>query len=174
MNYKYDIDTKEFLYSFPESIDPLATKQAGHDVFQVFSETTKIAPPVIPVNKVTVFENNKWVLKDDLRGKKYYSTVDKSEIVITAIGVLPENIHTEKKPLSENHEWVKDKWIESIDKIKQSKKLVTQNLIDSLEFTVFVMTECFEKKKSLAQIKEELCSNIDKLKTIEEVKNFKF
>ncbi len=67
--YNYDEITKEYLYSEDAYLDPLASKQAGKDIYFVPVNATTIVPPEAPSGFIQVYENNSWVLIRDYRGK---------------------------------------------------------------------------------------------------------
>lgn len=84
--YNFDPITKEYLSTATAEADPLETKIKGKFVPLVPSYATLIEPPIVEVNQVTVFENNKWVIKADYR-KNYVKVDDNFQVQeITTIG----------------------------------------------------------------------------------------
>lgn len=61
------------------------------DVYLIPAMATDIMPPATGKNECPVWENGKWTLKPDFRGKVYW-LVDGSECTIDQIGeMVPEN-----------------------------------------------------------------------------------
>lgn len=87
--YNYHSETHEYLDSELASVDPVATKREGKDVFYAPAYATLLKPPSVPKFKIPVFENDTWVVKDDYRGE-YACNANLDVIYIQQIGTLPE------------------------------------------------------------------------------------
>lgn len=66
--YSYSDTTGEYIGKGLADIDPEATKKAGVDIYWAPANATLNAPPELEGYKIAVYENNKWVVKDDYRG----------------------------------------------------------------------------------------------------------
>lgn len=84
--YNYDEDTKEYLSTSVAEADPAETEKQGKFIPLIPANATLIAPPIVEINQVTVFEDNHWVIKSDYRENCY--KVDDNFYVqeITTIG----------------------------------------------------------------------------------------
>ena len=67
--YNYDEITKEYLYSEDAYLDPMASKEAGKDIYFTPANATTITPPTALNGFVQVFVNNAWDVVRDYRGK---------------------------------------------------------------------------------------------------------
>lgn len=83
--YRYDIETKEYLGEFDCQPSPLED-----GVFLVSANCTLEKPLKATANKVNVWEDGAWVLKDDYRGQDVQ--VLGSTVTIEEIGVTPESL----------------------------------------------------------------------------------
>ena len=68
--YSYKEDTKEFTEIETAEADREATLRLGTFQPLIPANATILKPPTAGVGKVAVFENDKWVIKNDFRGKK--------------------------------------------------------------------------------------------------------
>lgn len=87
--YNYHVITKEYIDSSEASLDPEETKVQGKEVYLIPANATDKKPSKAPKNKVNVFENNNWVLKDDFRGQSMVNE-EMHPVEVTDIGELPE------------------------------------------------------------------------------------
>lgn len=84
--YNFDPNTKEYLSAATAEADPAETKKQGQFVPLVPAYATLVKPPIVEVNQVAVFENNKWTIKADYR-KNYVKVDDNFQVQeITTIG----------------------------------------------------------------------------------------
>lgn len=88
--YNYSQDTHEYLDSMPADLDPMATKREGKDVYLVPAYATLKKPPKTGQYKISCFEDNTWIVKDDYRNE-YACDPAMNVIFITQIGPLPDN-----------------------------------------------------------------------------------
>ena len=68
--YSYTEDTKEFTTVETAEADREATLRLGSFQPLIPANATLLKPPTAGVGKVAVFEGDKWVVKNDFRGKK--------------------------------------------------------------------------------------------------------
>lgn len=96
--YNYSFDTHEYIGSSDASLDPMATKREGKDVWLVPANATLLKPPKTTKYKTTVFENGTWVIKDDYRGE-YICNDTLDVIYVEQIGEIPDGFFriTEKQ-----------------------------------------------------------------------------
>lgn len=87
--YNYSFDTHEYINSSEATLDPMATKREGKDVWLVPANATLLKPPKTPKYKVAVFENGTWIIKDDYRGE-YICNEVLDVIYVQQIGDIPE------------------------------------------------------------------------------------
>lgn len=66
--YSYDSVTGEYIGKGLADINPVATQRTGHNVYYAPAFATLNAPPELREHKVAIFENGKWIVKDDYRG----------------------------------------------------------------------------------------------------------
>lgn len=84
--YNYDRETGEYLGS--GFADPNPVRE---DAWLVPANATNEAPPTVATGQAAVFENGAWVVKNDLRGAKWWEA-DGTAHVIEAIGEdIPAN-----------------------------------------------------------------------------------
>ena len=88
--YKYDVITKEFLYSEEANLDPAEWQINHKKVYMIPAYSTKTKPPKTASNEVAVFneETGGWEKQPDYRGF-YLVNEEKIPVPITAIGELP-------------------------------------------------------------------------------------
>jgi len=92
--FNYHQITGEFLNESLASLDPIEKKPL------IPSFATLSKPPFTEKNKVAIFQNEKWSIKNDHRGVKYY-LADGSEHSISEIGInIPDNALLEPPPPS--------------------------------------------------------------------------
>lgn len=87
--YNYSTDTHEYTDRSEASLDPMATKREGKDVWLVPANATLLKPPKLTKFKTAVFENDTWVIKDDYRGE-YICNEALDVFVMQEIGAIPE------------------------------------------------------------------------------------
>ena len=87
--YNYHSETCEYLDRELASLDPVATKREGRDVYYAPAYATLLQPPSVSNYKVPVFENNTWVVKDDYRNE-YACNEVLDVIYIEQIGPMPQ------------------------------------------------------------------------------------
>ena len=84
--YNFHSITKEYLTTVVAEADPAETKKQGKFIPLVPANATLIEPPIVEINQVAVFENNKWIIKADYR-KNYVKVDDNFQVQeITTIG----------------------------------------------------------------------------------------
>ena len=62
--YRYDSETKIFLYSEPAMLDPLETQKAGKNIYLMPANCTDVEPPVSKDSFDIVFVDGKWSYKE--------------------------------------------------------------------------------------------------------------
>ena len=87
--YNYNPITFEYIDSSEATLDPMATKREGKDIWLVPAHATLLKPPKTTKYKTTIFENETWVVKDDYRGE-YICNEALDVIYVEKIGPLPE------------------------------------------------------------------------------------
>jgi hypothetical protein len=118
--YNYHPITKEYTGESIADIDPEESKLKKKDVFLVPYNATEKQPPAKSKNKVACFENDKWIIKPDFRGKTGFHRETREEIIITEIGDLP-GYFSETKPLPTKKE------LEEIEKLEAQAFLSRNN-----------------------------------------------
>ena len=115
--YHYNPETGEYMGQGEARESPL---EPG--VFLIPAYSTSEKPPKTGDNEVAVFENEKWAIKPDFRGKVYYRKDTKEEIEITEIGVEPDEDMTDIEP-GVFDEWDNEskKWKCNLDLVKPIK-----------------------------------------------------
>lgn len=116
--YTYNLETGEYIEKAEYVFSPLEEGQLPPD-----GETLE-EPPSVEEKQVAIW-NNKWEIKDDCRGEKYWDKTTKEEIMITEIGIVKDDNWTELEPISERCVWEKDKWIEpplTIEELQEKEK----------------------------------------------------
>lgn len=73
--YRFDHDTKEFLYSEEAFLDPLETKHQGHDVYLLPSDSTFTAPLNAKEGYAVCWNDTAWEYIEDHRQKRDISGV---------------------------------------------------------------------------------------------------
>lgn len=129
--YSYNSVTKEFVSEIECLIDPLETVKLKKDTYLLPAGATFKAPLTAKNGKIAVFENNKWTIKDDLRGNVYYDKTTKDKKIISSIGEKPETNWTELKPLAfdDTCKWDKTKWV-----IDNAKVIELENIAQKETF----------------------------------------
>lgn len=89
--YDYNPRTFEYVCELEASINPVATKQEGKEVYFLPAHATFKQPPTVSEHKVVIFdvENDKWLVKDDYRNCYICDTL-MNVLIVTEIGALPE------------------------------------------------------------------------------------
>jgi len=111
------------------NLDPLESELQGKDIYLIPENSTDIAPSSISVNETLVFDNGSWKKVDDYRGKVYYKKVSKEKIVISELGIKPDSTLTELAPSSPYGEWSGTAWVESLELLKDAKRLEINSAI---------------------------------------------
>ena len=62
--YRYNPETKIFLYSEPAMLDPLETQKAGKNIYLMPANCTDVEPPVSKDGFDIVFVDGKWSYKE--------------------------------------------------------------------------------------------------------------
>jgi len=118
--YNYHPITKEYI---SESIADESPLEVG--IFLLPANATFQKPPEIDENEVAIFEDENWSIKQDYRGKVYYEKDSGERIVITEIGIYPDESLTDIEPKEyqiwdfEFNQWTEDTAL--IAKIQQEK-----------------------------------------------------
>lgn len=89
--YRYDEQTKEFLYEEEAILDPAELKYNNKKIYLIPANTTKTKPPKMASYEVALFDevNQIWVKTPDYRGF-YAVNKEMHPVLISAIGALPE------------------------------------------------------------------------------------
>lgn len=138
--YNYHVETKEYLFSSKAPIDPVETNLKGISMYARPAYSTFLKPPKTGKNEVAIFENNEWLVKNDYRGKEYY-TEDGEKIIINKIGeVVPENAILEEPKNFIKPKYLNGKWEETeilfhdiVVKTKKDVDVITSNLIKNCD-----------------------------------------
>ena len=77
--YKFDADTKEYLYTEEAFLDPLESKAQGRDVWLLPADSTFTEPPVAEKGYAVRWNGTAWEQVEDHRQKR-----DKGGVVIAA------------------------------------------------------------------------------------------
>lgn len=91
LEYFYDTDTKEFIYSTEVFTDPLESRNAGHDVY-MFSANATTLEPLEPKDGFAVVFNDteiRWEYIEDHRGTIVWKSYEES-MEIKELGAIPE------------------------------------------------------------------------------------
>lgn len=99
--YCYDRKTKEYIGTDEAYLDRVASMREGQPVYAMPAYTTQVAVPEVPENKVALYSDGKWILRDDYRGKMVYNLDTREGTLWDKIGVLP-NGYTLNLPESAN------------------------------------------------------------------------
>lgn len=89
LSYKFDHETKEFLYSEESFLDPLETEQQGHDVYLLPADSTFTAPLDAKEGYAICWNGTEWEYQEDHRQKR-----DKGGVPIEGTGTaywMPED-----------------------------------------------------------------------------------
>jgi hypothetical protein len=84
--YKFNPITKEYEGTQQAQLNPIQTEKQGKEVYLLPINSTFEIPPEKEEGKAIVFENNKWLLKTDYRGRKAYN--NEGLLIISYIGDL--------------------------------------------------------------------------------------
>lgn len=68
--YKFDADTKEYLYAEEAFLDPLETEQQGKEVYLLPADSTFAEPLEAKESYAVVWNGDKWEYKEDHRQKR--------------------------------------------------------------------------------------------------------
>lgn len=143
--YSYHSVTKEFKSEIECQLDPLESQKQNKDIYLLPSNSTLNMPLEKTEKKIYIFENNKWVIKDDYRNIVFYDKETKEKKIISEINVLPDNNWTEIEPLAldDTCKWDVTKWIidnlkvEELEKNRQKEQLINDKIrkqaIDALK-----------------------------------------
>lgn len=89
--YLFDAQTKEFLKETYALLDMEKSKECGEYVYKMPENCTTIEPCVCGNNEVCLFQEGKWIIAKDYRGKKFYDVIKNKTIIIDKLGELPNN-----------------------------------------------------------------------------------
>lgn len=103
--YHYDRETKEFISS-EEAFESPKEK----DVYLIPLNATSIKPPEVTENKIALFENKAWTIKDDFRGQWQVNIKTKSVSTINYIGSLTSDFHIVSSDVAEQIQMNPDKF----------------------------------------------------------------
>ena len=81
LTYRFDENTKEYLLSEEGFLDPLETEIQGKEVYLLPANSTFTKPLDPKEGYAVVWENNKWIYKEDHRQKR-----DKGGVIIESSG----------------------------------------------------------------------------------------
>ena len=90
--YSYDNITGEYIGKGIADINPVATQKAGKNVYYAPAYSTLDEPPELPEHKVALFENGKWIVKDDFRGC-FICDKNLNLVSIQEIGAIPDGYY---------------------------------------------------------------------------------
>lgn len=99
--YNYHPDTGEFTAATDEYL------MAG---VGIPANATTIAPLDVTEGKTCAFSDNGWVLLEDHRGEKVYSTTTGLEVAISALGDYPASV-TKLAPTTSFDKWDGTQWV---------------------------------------------------------------
>lgn len=130
--YQYDKNTGEFVYEFNRQIDPLESLLKKENIYcELNNNATDIKPPELKENEVAIFQDDNWIIKSDYRKQKFYKKDTKEEIIITEIGIEPDDSLTELKPDVLN-KWdsITNNWIDDEELILKKEELEQKIIIE--------------------------------------------
>jgi hypothetical protein len=137
--YNYDRETREYLSASEARLDPAESKLQEKDVFLLPAHATFIEPPQDVKHKTAVLKNDKWSMKSDFRGTKYYNMNGK-EFEITKIGKRIPVGHTTSAPPSNliRPVWGGKEWQETApiflgkraESVEEVKEIVRKAIVD--------------------------------------------
>ena len=106
--YNYSIDTHEYLDCSEASLDVMATKRTGKDIWLVPAYSTLKKPPTVGEHKTVVFEDDTWRIKEDYRGEYICDELLNVQIV-QQIWALPEGFilitEAQAKQIEKDYLW---------------------------------------------------------------------
>lgn len=114
--YNYNEITKEFTFSARYPYDPINKD----NLLKPLSSTT-IEPPVLQARQAAIFNGKDWEIKRDWRGEESYNIETKEKKVIDYFGEVEEGytlLVPDQFSIWDNN---LKKWIDDIEKIKESK-----------------------------------------------------
>lgn len=128
--YSYDSITKEYRREVECQLDTLETIKQNKVIFLLPAGSTFEKPTTAQQGKVSIFENNKWSIKDDFRGI-YYDKTTKEKIIISEINQSISNNLTNKIPLAfdDTCKWSSTKWIIDSVKVAEIEKATQKEII---------------------------------------------
>lgn len=91
--YKYNADTKEYLYAEDAFIDPLETEQQGKEVYLLPADSTFTEPLEAKKGYAVCWIGEAWEYKEDHRGASYWMPEDSWDTQpheMKELGPLPE------------------------------------------------------------------------------------
>lgn len=157
--YKFNPITKEYEGIQQAQLNPIQTKKQGKDVYLLPINSTFEIPPEKQEGKAIVFEDNKWVLKTDYRGRKAYN--NEGLLIIEYIGDLKssDKLLTEEQIEGLNNRMLvwKNGEIVKYEKSKEELKSEYENQIEILnnklirDIRVILNPKATQKEKEEAQ-----------------------
>lgn len=125
--YHFNKETGEYLNTTDARKDPLGKG------FMVPANATKTAPPPTQQKECPCFEDNKWIIKKDLRGDLVYKTTDGEEIKIDYLGdIKPEHAATPRPDL--DHVYTNGKWVVDLKLQKEHGNDLANGNIAEIDF----------------------------------------
>lgn len=178
--YKYNADTKEFLYSEEAFLDPLETEQQGHDVYLLPADSTFTAPLDSKEGYAVCWNGTAWEYIEDHRQKRdmggvpiectgtaYWMPEDTWQSparYMTELGPLPEGAVTVRPEQCEKEKQLeayqtelreKEVWLASKDYI--GVKIATgRATVDDYTAEIATMTEYAARVEELRSLIERL------------------
>lgn len=140
--YSYDSVTGEYIGKGLADINPVATQRTGHNVYYAPAFATLYAPPELQEHKVAIFENGKWIVKDDYRGC-YVCDEGLNVQIIQNIGPLPNGtiLITDKQAqkIADDYFWyvVKDGKLVKNPNYEEQKEQQRRNYLSRLAMTKY-------------------------------------
>jgi len=116
--FHFDPETGEYLSA---SVAVESSLQPGIPILP--ANSTFDPPPACGKREVPVRVGNTWVCRPDWREVKLYSTEDGSDVVIDAIGQVPDDVSaTELQKPDETFVWKNRKWVADVNRRAEVKK----------------------------------------------------
>lgn len=130
-DYNYSKVINEYIDKTESKLDPLESRAQYKKIYLNPAFSTKKEPPELKENEVAIFQDDNWIIKSDYRKQKFYKKDTKEEIIITEIGIEPDDSLTELKPDVLN-KWdsITNNWIDDEELILKKEELEQKIIIE--------------------------------------------
>ena len=125
--YNYDAETGEYLGACEARIDPLESKNAGHDVYLCPANATFDAPPACGSQEAAVYDAaaGAWRIVPDLRGTLYYLDDGSTGRIAAIDQTIPPDASPDPRP-SDCHVLVAGNWEIDLELLRAAKIAATK------------------------------------------------